>query len=153
MHGSAFAKSKKQPFWKSKSLKEMSRAEWESLCDGCGKCCLNKLEDETTGKIIYTNVACRLLDTELCKCVSYDDRKRFVPDCRILTPQLVRKLNWLPSTCAYRLIDEGKELFWWHPLLSKDKESVHHANASVRGRVVSERDTDDLEGHIVDWPK
>jgi uncharacterized cysteine cluster protein YcgN (CxxCxxCC family) len=153
MSGSAFKKSNEQPFWRTKSLDEMSQNEWESLCDGCGKCCLNKLEDETTGKIKFTNVACRLLDTELCQCASYKDRNRFVPDCRILNPRVVRKLQWLPSTCAYRLVDQGKDLYWWHPLVSNNSESVHQAKMSVRGRVVSERDTDDLEGHIVDWPK
>ena len=149
----ATAEPAEQPFWRIKTLDEMSRAEWESLCDGCAKCCLNKLENETTGEIQYTDVACRLLDTELCRCVSYDDRKRFVPDCRILTPRVVRQLEWLPSTCAYRLIDEGKDLYWWHPLVSGDPETVHQAAVSVRGRVVSERDTDDLEGRVVGWPK
>jgi len=149
----ATAEPAEQPFWRTKTLDEMSRAEWESLCDGCAKCCLNKLENETTGEIQYTDVACRLLDTELCRCVSYDDRKRFVPDCRILTPSVVRQLEWLPGTCAYRLIDEGKDLYWWHPLVSGDPETVHQAVVSVRGRVVSERDTDDLEGRVVGWPK
>ena len=142
-----------QPFWRTKSLDEMSQNEWESLCDGCGKCCLNKLEDESTGKIQFTNVACRLLDIEHCQCTSYEERNRFVPDCRILNPRLVRTLEWLPSTCAYRLVDQGKDLYWWHPLVSNNPESVHQAKVSVRGRVVSERDTDDLEGHIVDWPR
>ncbi|MEE2699293.1 MAG: YcgN family cysteine cluster protein [Pseudomonadota bacterium] len=146
-------KSSQPPFWQTKSLDEMSKTEWESLCDGCGKCCLNKLEDEKNGDVQYTSVACRLLDTELCRCTSYDERKRFVPDCQILNPRLVRKLRWLPSTCAYRLIEEGKDLYWWHPLISNNKESVHKAYASVRGRVVSERETDNLEGYIVDWPK
>ena len=153
MLGTAPPQSSKQEFWRTKSLDEMSRAEWESLCDGCGKCCLNKLENESSGEIEYTDVACRLLDTDLCQCVSYEDRKRFVPDCRILNPQVVRKLEWLPSTCAYRLIDEGKDLYWWHPLVSNDRETVHQASVSVRGRVISERETDDLEGHVVDWPK
>jgi len=111
------------------------------------------LENETTGEIQYTDVACRLLDTEKCRCVSYDDRKRYVPDCKILTPKNIKRLSWLPSTCAYRLIDEGKDLFWWHPLVSGDPETVHQAAVSVRGRVVSERDTDDLEGRVVGWPK
>ena len=141
------------PFWKTKGLGEMSKQEWESLCDGCGRCCLNKLENEATGEILYTDVACRLLDTETCKCSSYPDRKRFVPECQILTPRMVRKLGWLPSTCAYRLISEGQDLYWWHPLVSGDPETVHYAGISVRGRVVSERDTDDLENHVVGWPK
>ncbi|MDA1091194.1 MAG: YcgN family cysteine cluster protein [Proteobacteria bacterium] len=141
------------PFWRSKTLAQMTKAEWESLCDGCAKCCLNKLENETTGEIQYTDVACRLLDTEECRCVSYDDRKRYVPDCRILTAKNIKSIEWLPSTCAYRLIDEGKDLFWWHPLVSGDADTVHQASVSVRGRVVSERDTDDLENRIVGWPK
>ena len=153
MTGKPNAKPTEQPFWQTKTLDEMSKSEWESLCDGCAKCCLNKLENETTGEIQYTDIACRLLDTELCRCVSYDDRKRFVPDCRILTPAAVRQLEWLPSTCAYRLVDEGKDLFWWHPLVSGDPDTVHQAGVSVRGRVVSERDTDDLEGRVVGWPK
>ena len=131
----------------------MNKAEWESLCDGCARCCLNKLENETTGEIQYTDVACRLLDLELCRCVSYDDRKRFVPDCQILNIKSIKRLTWLPSTCAYRLLDEGKDLHWWHPLVSGDPETVSEAGISVRGRVVSERDTDDLEGRVVGWPK
>ena len=146
-------KAEPQPFWQHKTLDQMTKAEWESLCDGCARCCLNKLENETTGEIQYTDVACRLLDTEKCRCVSYDDRKRYVPDCKILTPMNIKRLSWLPSTCAYRLIDEGKGLFWWHPLVSGDPETVHEASISVRGRVVSERDTDDLEGRVVGWPK
>jgi len=146
-------KAEPQPFWQRKTLDQMTKAEWESLCDGCARCCLNKLENETTGEIQYTDVACRLLDTEKCRYVSYDDRKRYVPDCKILTPKNIKRLSWLPSTCAYRLIDEGKDLFWWHPLVSGDPETVHQAAVSVRGRVVSERDTDDLENRIVGWPK
>ena len=141
------------PFWKTKGLGEMSRAEWESLCDGCGRCCLNKLEHEITGEILYTDVACRMLDTDACRCTNYAERKRFVPECQILTPRMVKKLGWLPSTCAYRLINEGQDLYWWHPLVSGDPKSVHDAGISVRGRVVSERDTDDLENHVVGWPK
>ena len=146
-------KATEQPFWRTKTLDEMSKVEWESLCDGCAKCCLNKLENETTGEVQYTDVACRLLDLNACRCVSYDDRKRYVPDCQILNPKNVKRLNWLPATCAYRLIDEGKDLHWWHPLVSGDPETVHEAGISVRGRVVSERDTDDLEGRVVGWPK
>jgi uncharacterized protein len=141
------------PFWKRKALNEMTKAEWESLCDGCARCCLNKLENDTTGEVQYTDVACRLLDTHACRCASYADRKRFVPDCVILTAQNVERLSWMPSTCAYRLVAEGKNLYWWHPLVSGDPETVHAAGISVRGRVVSERETDDLENHVVGWPK
>ncbi len=141
------------PFWKRKTLREMSRAEWESLCDGCGRCCLNKLEIETTGETIYTDVACRLLDHRTCRCMNYPERKKYVPECQILTPRMIDKLKWLPSTCAYRLIRDGEDLYWWHPLVSNDPETVHYAGISVRGRVVSERDTDDLENRVVGWPK
>lgn len=141
------------PFWKRKTLHQMTRPEWESLCDGCGRCCLNKLEHETSGEILYTDVACRLLDPETCRCSNYENRKRYVPECQILTPRMVKKLGWLPSTCAYRLISEGQDLPWWHPLVSGDPETVHYAGISVRGRVVSERDTDDLENRVVGWPK
>ncbi len=153
MFGRSSAKTRNPPFWKRKSLAEMTRAEWESLCDGCGRCCLNKLENETTGEIYFTDVACRLLDMASCRCVSYEDRKRFVPDCRILTPSNIESLSWLPSTCGYRIVNEGGELYWWHPLVSGDPETVHRAGISVRGRIVSERDTDDLENHVVGWPK
>ena len=141
------------PFWKRKALHEMTGPEWESLCDGCGKCCLNKLEHEVTGEILYTDVACRLLDLETCRCVSYEDRQRFVPDCRRLTPQNAGKIPWLPTTCAYRLLAEGEDLKWWHPLVSGTTNTVLEAGISVFGRVVSERDTDDLEDHVVSWPK
>jgi len=146
-------KTQEEPFWKRKTLKEMTRKEWESLCDGCGRCCLNKLENETSGEILHTNVACRLLDPETCRCSSYDDRKRYVPECQILTPSNLNRYAWMPSTCAYRLISDGKELRWWHPLVSGSPETVHEARISVRGRIVSERDTDDLENHVVSWPR
>jgi len=139
-------------FWETKSLAEMTSQEWESLCDGCGRCCLNKLENEETGEIFHTDVACRLLDTELCRCASYEERKRFVPDCQILTHRNLKRYPWLPSTCAYRLLAEGQKLYWWHPLVSGSSETVHEARISVRGRVVSERETDDLENHVVSWP-
>jgi uncharacterized cysteine cluster protein YcgN (CxxCxxCC family) len=142
-----------EPYWKRKPLAEMSKAEWESLCDGCGRCCLNKLEDADTGRIYHTDVVCRLLDDQTCRCVSYEERKRFVPECQILTPQNLERYPWLPSTCAYRLLSEGKALRWWHPLVSGDPETVHEAGISVCGRVVSERDTDDLENHVVSWPE
>ena len=141
-----------QPFWRKKSLEEMSRAEWESLCDGCGKCCLAKLEDVETEEVRFTNVACRLLDPHTCLCTSYADRRRFVSDCQTLTPKRARTVNWLPSTCAYRLLAEGSDLYWWHPLVSGDPETVHAAGISARGRVVDEREVEDLEDHVADWP-
>ena len=141
------------PFWRRKTLAEMTRGEWESLCDGCAKCCLDKLQDDDTGEISYTEVACRLLDLGTCRCTDYANRKRFVPDCVILTPRTVARLTWLPSTCAYRLISEGKDLEWWHPLVSGDPETVHRAGVSVRGRAVPETVAGDLEDHIVHWPE
>jgi hypothetical protein len=140
------------PFWRRKTLGEMTAAEWESLCDGCGKCCLNKLVDEDSGKIQPTRLACRLLDLGSCRCMRYEERQRFVADCVALTPQNVGELAWMPSTCAYRLLDEGKDLPWWHPLVSGDPDTVHQAGISVRGRVVSERGAKKpLEHYVVDW--
>jgi len=142
-----------QPFWAHKTLAEMSRAEWESLCDGCARCCLHKLEDAHTGEVYYTGVACRLLDERSCRCTRYELRKTLVPDCVVLTPAHTGSLGWLPDTCAYRLIDEGKALHDWHPLVSGDPQSVHRAGISVRGRTVAEEavHADDLENFIVDW--
>lgn len=141
------------PFWRRKRLDEMSRDEWESLCDGCGRCCLHKLEDEDSGEVAYTNIACRLLDLGTCRCTDYAGRVAKVPDCLLLTPALVANSDWLPSSCAYRLINEGKDLAWWHPLVSGDPETVHRAGISVRGRIVAEDRAGDPEDHIVDWPE
>jgi len=140
------------PFWKTKRLSQMSRAEWESLCDGCGRCCLHKLRYEDTAALAYTNVACRLLDLNTCQCGDYENRRRRVPDCVQLTPQAMREIDWLPPSCAYRRVAEGKDLLWWHPLVSGDAETVHTAGISVRGRAVSEKRAGPLEHHIVDWP-
>lgn len=143
-----------EPFWKTTALEDMTPAQWESLCDGCGRCCLNKLEDWDTGKIAWTNVACRLLDTHSCRCTDYDNRQAEVPECIGLTPQSVRTLTWLPPSCGYRLIVEGRDLYWWHPLVSGDPETVHMAGVSVRGRTVPEEGLalEAYEDHIVDWP-
>jgi uncharacterized cysteine cluster protein YcgN (CxxCxxCC family) len=142
------------PFWRRLTLSEMSGDEWESLCDGCGRCCLNKLEDWDTGAISFTNVACRLLDGESCRCRDYPNRQSVVPDCVQLTAAAVPTLSWLPPTCAYRLVEEGRDLYWWHPLVSGDPDTVHAAGISVRGRTLSEIGISDaeLEGYVVDWP-
>ena len=138
-------------FWKVKRLADMTRGEWESLCDGCGKCCLLKIEYEDTGEIERTNVACRQLDLGTCRCRSYGLRRVFVEDCIQLTADMVGNLSWLPATCAYRLLDEGRDLPWWHPLVSGDPTTVHAAGISVRGRVIDEDEASELEDHIVDW--
>jgi len=144
---------KEEPFWRRKKLPEMTQAQWESLCDGCAKCCLEKLEDVETGEISYTNVACRLLGLGSCRCTNYPERRRLVPDCVLLTQQNISTLKWMPSTCAYRLLAEGKDLPEWHPLVSGDPESVHRAGVSVRGRISSAQDAEDLEEHVVEWPR
>jgi uncharacterized cysteine cluster protein YcgN (CxxCxxCC family) len=138
-----------EPFWKTTPLAEMSHEQWESLCDGCAKCCLLKLEDIDTGEIAYTNVVCRLLDIGACTCTRYEERQRLVPDCVRVTPENLSELFWMPKTCAYRLLAEGKELMWWHPLVSGDPTTVHRAGVSVRGRCVSERRAGPLEHHIL----
>ncbi len=141
-------------FWETKTLAEMTRAEWESLCDGCGKCCLLKLQDEQTEEVFFTDVACRLLDAGSCRCSDYPNRKRRVADCVILRPDTLAALTWMPSTCAYRLLHEGRPLPWWHPLVSGDAETVHLAGISVRNRVLGEDEVpaETLEDRIVDWP-
>ena len=139
------------PFWKTKKLNEMSRAEWESLCDGCGKCCLVKLEYLDTGEIEHSNIACRLLDLKSCQCSDYPNRQKKVKDCLKLTPRQVATIKWLPKSCGYRLVHEGRDLYWWHPLLSGDPDTIHVAGVSVRGRVVREAIGQEPEDHIVDW--
>jgi len=139
-----------RPFWETKPLRAMNRAEWESLCDGCGKCCLNKLEDEDTGEIFATNVACKLLDRRTAQCSDYKNRKARVPDCVRLTPAALERIEWLPSTCAYLLLHRGEGLPEWHPLVTGDPESVHRAGISVRGWTVSELEAGELEMHIVE---
>lgn len=142
-----------EPFWETKSLQEMTPSEWESLCDGCGRCCLNKLEDEDSGNFYYTNVACKLLDGDQCRCRHYDDRLKYVPDCLIITPEQLGQLDWLPSSCAYRRLASGQGLAWWHPLVSGSSETVHEAGISVRGKTVSEEGIAqaELEDHLINW--
>lgn len=141
-----------RPFWREKPLSAMSRREWESLCDGCGRCCLHKLRDDDTGELSFTNVACRLLDLQSCRCSDYANRRARVPDCVRLTPARLKQLDWLPPTCAYRLLSEGRDLYPWHPLISGTPDSVAKAGVALNGRAVSERDAGPLEHHIVDWP-
>ena len=142
-----------KPFWKTKSLGQMDRAEWESLCDGCGRCCLHKLRYDETDRLAFTNVACRLLDTTLCHCRSYETRREHVPDCVSLTPETLSEIDWLPPSCAYVRLAEGRDLAWWHPLVSGDPTTVHSAGVSVTGRAVDERYAGPLEHHIVEWPR
>ncbi len=128
-------------FWKRKSLAEMSTAEWESLCDGCALCCLQKLEDEETGDVYFTDVACRLLDTQTCRCTNYAARAKKVASCLVLSVDEPETFNWLPNSCAYRRLADGKDLPEWHPLLTGDPDSVHEAGVSAKGKVVSETET------------
>jgi len=153
-----------RPFWQVKSLAEMSAEEWESLCDGCGRCCLVKLEDEDTERVVYTDLACHMFDEGTCRCRAYEERLREVPDCVQLTPETVQKIDWLPPSCAYRRLAEGRDLPDWHPLITGDPESVHRAGASVRDRVealeggfslvlMAENDMDGLMARIAEWPE
>ncbi|WP_294926257.1 YcgN family cysteine cluster protein [uncultured Paracoccus sp.] len=139
-------------FWEL-PLRDLDREEWEALCDGCGKCCLNKIEFEGTGELAFTRVACKLLDGQSCQCSNYADRHRYVPECIVLTRRKLREVAWwLPATCAYRLRAEGKPLFDWHYLISGDRESVHRAGQSVRGWTISELEVreEDWEDHMIE---
>lgn len=142
-----------QVFWYQKRLQDMTQEEFEAVCDGCGKCCLHKLEDEDTGDVYYTKVACRFLEASSCRCQTYPTRKQAVPDCVVLTPDTVADTWWLPETCAYKLLDQGLPLFDWHPLVSGDPDSVHKAGMSVANKVVAEADVnlDDLEDYVIRW--
>lgn len=137
-------------FWEDTPLSKLDRAQWEALCDGCGKCCLHKLEDDETGELYATNVACRLLDRRSGQCSNYRNRRAYVSECVRLTNGNVDQIDWLPSTCAYRLRANGEPLPEWHYLVSGDREAVHRAGESVRGWTVSEDDAGDLENHMVD---
>lgn len=144
-----------KPFWQQKTLSEMTRKEWESLCDGCGKCCLLKLEYEDTGEVVFTDVACKLLNLDTARCSDYAKRKRRVPDCVKLSPDRLEDMTFMPVSCAYRLVSEGADLPVWHPLVSGDPNTVHLAGMSVANRVLSETEIPDeqtLIDHIVTWP-
>jgi uncharacterized cysteine cluster protein YcgN (CxxCxxCC family) len=136
------------PFWRRKTLAEMTPAEWESLCDGCGLCCVIRLEDDETGEVTPTRVSCRLLDAHTCRCTDYADRHRTVPDCIKLTPGNIRDLPWMPRSCAYRRLYEGKDLPSWHPLVTGDPKSVHRAGVSVRGQTINEACLDDPDDAV-----
>lgn len=141
------------PFWQQRPLDALSETQWESLCDGCGRCCLEKMINHRTGKVTYTNLACPLLDPASCRCRDYPNRSRIIPDCLSLSPGPMRQFRWLPKTCAYRLLAEGKPLPWWHPLVSGCSESVHEAGISLRGRLIVPTNlaSQDLDAHVVDW--
>jgi uncharacterized cysteine cluster protein YcgN (CxxCxxCC family) len=138
-------------FWENKTLAEMTTAEWESLCDNCGKCCLHKLEDEDTGEIAFTRVVCELIDLESCRCTRYSERTILVPDCIDLKQHDFAAYTWLPATCAYRLLTDGKPLPDWHPLISGTPESVKDAGVSITSYAIKESQVDDLEDHIIAW--
>ncbi|MEQ1635366.1 MAG: YcgN family cysteine cluster protein [Methylococcales bacterium] len=138
-------------YWETKKLHEMARNEWESLCDNCGKCCLHKLEDEDTGEIYFTSVVCNLIDLDTCLCTDYANRCTRVPECIDLKQHDFAAYTWLPSTCAYRLLSDGKPLQAWHPLLSGDANSVVEAGVSIRSYAMKEADVDDIEEHIIEW--
>ena len=142
-------------FWERKKMAQMSPREWEALCDGCGKCCMNKLEDEDTGEVVLTNVACRLFDDATCRCANYPIRHQFVPDCIVLRPDTIAEnLYWMPQTCAYRLVYEGRPLMHWHPLLTGTPESVHQAGVSMQHATEPEFEIpeDDWEDYIIEEP-
>ena len=132
-----------KPFWETKTLAEMSASEWESLCDGCGLCCLIRFEDDITGEVFPTRVACKLLDQHLCRCKDYPNRRAYVPDCIKLTPGNIEALEWMPPSCAYKRLHQGRPLPAWHPLITGDPQSVHRAGVSVRDQTISEDVLDD----------
>ncbi len=140
-------------FWEHKQLEEMNTEEWESLCDGCARCCLHKLEDEDDGEVYYTAVVCQYLGESSCRCTEYENRNTLVPNCVWLTPETARTYHWLPQTCAYRVLAEGRPLPDWHPLITGRQSSVEAAGISVRGKCISERHVhpDDYEEHVIHW--
>lgn len=142
-------------YWEDTPLTRMTRPEWEALCDGCGKCCMNKLEDEDTGEVVMTRIACRLFDDTSCRCAQYPIRHQFVPECIVLKPTTMdANLYWMPETCAYKLLWQGKKLYDWHPLISGDPQSVHDAGISMQSRTIPEFevDEDEWEDHVIEEP-
>ncbi len=144
-------KNTNRPFWQVKKLNQMTVQEWESLCDGCGQCCLNKIEDIDSGEIAFTNVACKLLDIKSCRCSDYNNRQDKVPDCVALTPDTAANLPWLPESCAYKRLANGLPLENWHPLISGNINSIHEAGISVRKNAISEEEAGDLEEYVTSW--
>lgn len=142
-----------KPFWQTVKLADMTAAQWEALCDGCAKCCLVKLQDEDSGEIVFTDIVCNLLDQQSCRCTHYEERTKLVPDCVKLSKDNLDKIDFMPPSCAYRLLHEGKDLPQWHPLVSGHADSVVEAGMSVKGRVIAEMAFDgDSEDRVVDWP-
>ncbi|EXJ15124.1 YcgN family cysteine cluster protein [Imhoffiella purpurea] len=140
-----------EEFWETTPLASMTAEQWESLCDGCGKCCLEKFEDEETGRIVYSRIACALLDLDSCRCKDYEDRARRMHDCVTLVPDVLQTPSWLPETCAYRRLAEGKALPDWHPLLTGDPQSVFEAGQSVRGRAIGPESGENPLMNLIDW--
>lgn len=142
-----------KPFWQTVKLADMTAAQWEAVCDGCAKCCLVKLQDDDSGEIVFTDIVCNLLDQQSCRCAHYEERTKLVPDCVKLTKDNLDKIDFMPPSCAYRLLHEGKDLPQWHPLVSGRADSVVEAGMSVKGRVIAEMAFDgDSEDRVVDWP-
>ena len=142
---------KQNRFWETKKLSEMTHEEWEALCDGCGKCCLEKVVFEDDGTLAFTNIACCLLDRATCRCRHYAERSRYVPECKRISPENLKYCYWLPKTCAYRLLNEGKPLPKWHPLITGDPTSVHAAKMSASGRAVPPKPEEEFQDYIVEW--
>ena len=143
-----------EKFWQEKTLDEMNEEEWEALCDGCGRCCLVKLEDEDSGEILKSDIHCKLFDCETAKCLKYENRQEYVSDCVRLTPKNIKELNWIPDSCAYRRIAEGRGLSWWHPLVCGESETIKEVGVSVIGRTICESEIkpDEFVNHIAYWP-
>ncbi|MEM9319967.1 MAG: YcgN family cysteine cluster protein [Pseudomonadota bacterium] len=145
----------REEFWARIPLERLTQAEWEALCDGCGKCCLNKLEDEDTGEVALTRIACRLFDDATCQCANYPRRKEFVPECIVLSPNTMADVAYfMPETCAYRLLHEGKPLYWWHPLISGEQASIHRAGVSAQSITLSETEVpeEQWEDYLIEEP-